>query len=203
MEKKKDVWRMRCERCGNPLPVGWETKPYCMNCEIEVKRNKAAQMREKAAIAREQKAKGRPPEPGNIGEYPGKHRCETCGHSYRMDCTPLRACFYLTDKETYELPPRPRPSADPNHCIYWSPSPATAGWFTEVEKRVMYDERLKPVLDMEHCKVYKSVGTASSLVGVSHTSIKRECEMTDDINASRRWRYLKPEEIELIKPRKG
>lgn len=172
-----------------------------MTCSTEVRRDKAAQLREKGAELREKKGE-QPPAPGLVGEYPGKHRCETCGHSYRLDNTSLRACNYIADKEKFTLPPRPRPSADPNHCLYWSKSPAGAGWFTEVEKRVMYDGRSKPVLDMSQCKVYKSVGTASALLGIPHMNIKKECESTDNINADRRWRYLKPEEIELIKPKK-
>lgn len=188
-----------CKNCGRAMPLGWETRSFCMTCSTEVRRDKAAQLREKGAELREKKGE-QPPAPGLIGEYPGKHRCDKCGHSYKLDNTSIRACNYIVDKEEFTLPPRPRPSADPNHCLYWAKSPSKAGWFTEAEKREMYSKRSKPVLDMSTCTIYRSVGTASALLGIPNTEIKKECDSTDDINAPRRWRFLKPEEIELIKP---
>ena len=72
-----------------------------------------------------------------------------------------------------------------------------------MEKREMYDSCLQPVLDMSDCAIYKSVGAASEILGIPRAKIKKECDSTEDINAPRRWRYLKPEEIELIKPMGG
>lgn len=188
-----------CKKCGRVMPVGREDKNYCMVCNSKLRKDSEVQLKEKGAESREKNC-DTPPRPSATGRYPGKHRCATCGHGYKIDNSDIRACNYIMDKEEFKLPPRPRPSAEPNHCLYWASSPSKAGWFTEAEKREIYDKRLKPVIDMKECEVYKSIDTASDLTGVSRGLIKKQCESTEDINAPRRWRYLKPEEVEIFRP---
>lgn len=189
-----------CERCGKELHHAAKGS-LCRECSILANQERHEKNKQKQIEARERKILGQPPAPGLVGERPGKHRCVKCGHAFKYDLTSDVACGYINDAKSYELPRRPHPSADPNQCIYWSAAPSHAGWFTEKDKQALYDPNLKPVLDISKCQIYKSIGTASAVLGIPYIKIKEECESTDDINADRRWRYLKPEEILVIKPK--
>lgn len=194
-----------CERCGKKLSretVG----VLCSKCWIDVRKERHEQKKQKQIEAREKKLQKMtgPPRPGFVGIVPGKHRCAKCGHAFPIDCSAEVACGYLDDADKYNLPPRPRPSANPNHCLYWSKTPTKAGWLTEEQKTMLRQyPNQKKVLDMENCEVYASAAEASTAVDVPLTKIIKECTKTSAINANRRFRYLAPEELLLLRPSGG
>lgn len=190
----------KCERCGITMHSNSKGS-LCRVCGLEKVKERHETMKLNAIVSRECTASETAPIPMMSELGFGKNRCEACGHAFKYDLSQDVACGYINDRGAYDLPPRPRPSADPGHCLYWSQKPSKAGWFTEAEKVKFSDYRCKPVIDMEVCKVYKNIDTASSLAGVPYSEIKKQCESTTDINADRRWRYVTAEERLIFKPK--
>ena len=186
-----------CERCG--VELNSEAKGiYCNPCRAVVHRERHEREKKKQIAAR---LKSKPPVPTLAGDIPGKNRCMTCGHAFKYDTSGDVACGYICQVDIYDLPMRPRPSADPNHCLYWSKRPTAAGWFTEAEKEKIFDRNFHQVVDTKKCCVYKNEAEAAMKANVSVDVVMEECQKTDEINAVRRFRYLAPEEFALIKPK--
>ena len=189
-----------CERCGKELQKTTKGR-YCRLCIPEIRKERHEEQKRKAIEARDKMDSGGSPTPVMAGEIPGKNRCYKRGHSFQLNCTKEVACGYIENAETYNLPRRPRPSASPNHCLYWSKVPTRAGWFTEEEKRKLKDPHFPAVVDTLKCKVYKNIDTAEKKTKVHYAQIKADCESTEDINGHTRFRYLAPEEKMLFKLR--
>lgn len=190
-----------CENCGKRL--GKTTKgTLCFTCTNKARKERAGEKRRIQVESREKRLA----ELENSGivfardEYPGKERCAKCGHGVRIDCTVDVACCYIDDADKYKLPPRPRPSADPQQCLYFSRKPSEAGTFTEEQKRKLYNSKGKNVLDIPNCKVYLCAAAAAEASGEAAETILKDCRKNVGINSKRRWRYLTPQELVLIEP---
>lgn len=188
-----------CRSCGKPISPGAKGD-VCRECSRKLAQQRHEREKNKAIKSREQKGVATVLA---LNQYWGKEKCVKCGHGFRYDTSFDVACGYIVDASSYQLPPRPRPSADPRQCLYFSKLPSQAGMFTEEEKLAIYDEGKTPVILIDTCTVYKDVYAASEQTGEDAAEIKAECESTDDINALRRWRYLKAEEKLLLRPQEG
>ena len=191
-----------CEVCGKLL--GKTTKgTLCFACTNNARKERAEEKRRIQVESREKRL-AELEDSGVVfakDKYPGKERCAKCGHGLRIDCTVDVACCYIDDADKYKLPPRPRPSADPQQCLYFSKKPSAAGTFTEEQKRVLYNPKGKNVIDIEKCKVYHCTTAAAEASGVDVDTILKDCRKNVGINARRRWRYLTPQELTLIAPK--
>ena len=136
-----------------------------------------------------------------------KSACSGCGHAGIVSgVSKLQCCDYLMDQNEHGLPPRPWPRPLPQECLYRSRKANEAGTLSRQEARdVLHPPRRRgrperPVLHVDTGVLYSGATAAALASGESREEIRRVCSVRrTDRYVTEEYRYLTPEEMELIR----